>query len=311
MKVSRTNLLVAAVVLGTILLALFGIVSRDHSSQVAVAKLRVGIIPITDGAQVFIAKHSGLFSREGLDVEIIPMAGGAVILQALSAGSIDVAFSNLASAVFFEKNAGSLHALAGGTRMDPTHSEAGLVVREESGIKTLAELRGKTIAVNTLRNIVDLAVLRALRLKGVSSNEIKLVELPFKDMESALRTKNIDAAALPEPILTRAMRNGGLRNLGDHFSLAFGELYSTGYFTLPNNAGKQPKSFERFNAAIKEATPIANAYGDAAVDAISAETKLGPQDLKSAGRPEYVTELPASAIADMRTWMKEEGFLDR
>jgi NitT/TauT family transport system substrate-binding protein len=239
------------------------------------------------------------------------MAGGAVILQGLSAGAVDVAFSNLASVVFYERNAGPLRRLAGGTMMDSAFSEAGLVVRKGSGINTLADLRGKTIAVNTLRNIVDLAVVRALRKHGVEASEVKLVELPFKDMDAALRAGQIDAATLPEPILSRAMAAGGLRNLGDHFVLAFGQIYSTGYFALPNREPAAPELLERFNSAIQEATPIANAYAAEAVRAISIETKIAESDLTRAGHPRFVEELPDSALEQMRAWLMEERFLDR
>lgn len=274
-------------------------------------ELNVGYIPITDCAQLYVAQHEGLFEKHGLKVTLVPMAGGATILQSLSSGALDVAFSNLASVVFYERNAGPLHRLGGGTLMNAQFSEAGLVVREESGIEDLAGLRGKTIAVNTLRNIVDLAVVRALRLHGVSSSEFTLVEVPFKDMEVALQGGQVDAATLPEPILSRAVTAGGLKNLGDHFVLAVGEMYSTGYFALPSRLPVLSDDLDRFNAAIYEATPIADAYGPEAIKAIAAVTKIPEEDLRQAGRPKFVENVPDTALEQMRGWLREEGFLDR
>ncbi|MBI1826042.1 MAG: ABC transporter substrate-binding protein [Planctomycetes bacterium] len=289
-------------------LLMWGLTPRPSSPGSQPTKLKIGIIPITDCSQLYVAKHTGVFARHGLDVEFVPMAGGAAILQGLSSGSIDVAFSNLASVVFYEKNAGALQRLNGGTAMSAKYSEAGLVVRADSGIGDLLGLRGKTIAVNSLRNIVDLAVVRALRMRGVPATEFRLVELPFKDMEAALRGDRIDAATLPEPILTRAMSAEGLKNLGDHFVLAFGEMYSTGYFTLPNRFAATKDTFERFNASIREATPIANAYSGEVLQAISKETKIAESDLQRAGRPQFVESVPDTALEQMRTWLREEGF---
>lgn len=273
-------------------------------------KIKIGIIPITDCAQVYVAKHTGAFERHGLDVEFVPLAGGATILQALGAGSVDIAFSNLMSVQYYERNVGKLHRLAGGTLMNAEHSEAGLVVRMEVGINSLTDLRGKTIAVNTLRNIVDLAVSRALRNNGISVSDIHLVELPFKDMEIALRGGRIDAATLPEPILSRAMAAGGLKNLGDHFALAFKEMYSTGYFTLPKNISTRKDVFQRFDKAIIEVTSKTNSYNSDVLKAISESTKVSESDLQNSGRPLFVESLPNSAMEQMRDWMIEEGFIE-
>jgi len=157
---ARVAALVVFGVLSTVVLP-----SQAADSLPNLTKLKVGIIPITDCSQLYVAKQMEIFKRHGLDIDLIPMAGGSQILQALSTGTVDIAFSNLASVVFYEKNAGKLQRLAGGTLMNAEFSEAGLVVLAASSppITNLQELKGKTIAVNTRRNIVDLAVLRALR----------------------------------------------------------------------------------------------------------------------------------------------------
>ena len=282
---------------------------KKPSSQLA--KVRIGIIPITDCAQLYVARHTGTFERHGLDVEFIPLAGGAAILQALGAGSVDIAFSNLTSVQYYESNVGKLHRLAGGTLMNAEHSEAGLVVRADAGISSLTDLREKTIAVNTLKNMVGLAVLRAVRINGMSPSDIRLVELPFKNMELALRSGQIDVATLPEPILSRAMAEGGLKNLGDHFVFAFKEIYSTGYFTLPRNVSARKDVFRQFDEAVEEITPKTNSYTPDVLKTISESTKVSESDLSNSGRPLFVESLPDSAMEQMRGWMREEGFVER
>jgi NitT/TauT family transport system substrate-binding protein len=273
--------------------------------------IRVGFIPITDCSQVYVAKHLGLFEAHRLEVALVPMAGGAAILQALSSGDVDVAFSNLASVVFYEKNAGPLVQLAGGTLMNDEYSEAGLVVLESSGIRSLEQLAKSRIAVNAKRNIVDLAVLRALRLRGVRAEDVELAELSFKDMEAALRAGRVSAAALPEPFLSRAVQGGGIRNLGDHFALAFGEMYSTGYFANPEQVRRRQATFAAFDRAVTAATPLANEYGADVVGAIKAETGLAAEELTRAGRPRFVAQLPPIAKSQMREWMIEERFIEQ
>jgi NitT/TauT family transport system substrate-binding protein len=310
MKTNR--ILISASVAFLFFLSVLGVwcYASQQNRTISLDKLKIGYIPITDCAQIYVANERGIFEQHDLEVELVPLAGGAKILAALSSGSVDVAFSNLASVVFYEKNAGPLQRLSGGTFMDRKHSEAGLVVLAESGIGEFAGLSGKTIAVNTQKNIVALAVLRSLRKAGVPSQEVSLVEVPFKDMEAALRAGRVHAATLPEPILSKAISDGGLKNLGDFFTVAVGEMYATGYFTTPMQFSARKDAFERFNKAIEKATDIANAYDSPALDSISSVTRIPIDVLQRSGRPKFVDKVPDSAVEQMREWLKEEGFLE-
>jgi NitT/TauT family transport system substrate-binding protein len=276
----------------------------------ATIKVRIGYIPILDCAQLYVASHLGYFVKNGLDVELVPMAGGPAIIQALSSNAIDIGFANLATIVFYEQAAQRLNHLAGGTRMDKNHSEAGLVVLADSGIKQISDLRGKTIAVNSRRNIVDLAILRTIKGSGLSAKDINLIELPFKDMETALRSKRIDAAPFPEPLLSIVLKTGGVTNLGDHFAIAFGEIYSTGYFSMPESEKITSTVIKNFNTAINEATENLNNPSRNTFEAISLVTKLSPETLESTGKPEFVNKIPESAFQQMKTWLVEEELLD-
>jgi NitT/TauT family transport system substrate-binding protein len=283
---------------------------QEAPPPVSTIKLKIGYIPILDCSQVYVASQLGYFAENGLDVELVPLAGGPAIIQALVSDAIDVGFANLTTIVFYEQASPRLNRLAGGTRMNKNHSEAGLVVSADSGIARIAALKGRTIAVNSRRNIVDLAVLRAVKVSGLSANDIKLVELPFKDMEAAVRAKRIDAATLPEPILSSAMKTTGLRNLGDHFAIAFGEVYSTGYFSAPKSSKMTPEMIKKFDAAILKATSNLGNPTEKTYEAISTVTKLPAEVLKLSGKPEFVVSVPETAFEQMKTWMEEERLLE-
>jgi ABC-type nitrate/sulfonate/bicarbonate transport system substrate-binding protein len=145
----------------------------------------------------------------------------------------------------------------------------------------------------------------------LAANDITLVEIPFKDMDAAVRGKKIDAATLPEPILSSAMKTPGLRSLGDHFAIAFGEVYSTGYFSAPRSSKVTPDVAQRFQKAISKATtdlgnPTAKTY-----EAISVVLKFPIDVVKSSGKPEFVASIPETAFVQMKTWLLEEGMLEK
>jgi len=307
-KMKNENSLVLLIII--IFLFLLSCTDDQQSEEQKLNFLKIGIIPITDCSQLYAAKELKIFKKIGLEVQLVPIAGGARILETLAANEIDLGFSNLASAVFYEQNFGKLVQLAGGTMMDTSYSEAGMVCLKNSQIRNIEDLKGKTIAINSLNNIVHLAVVKALKKYDVSTDDVDFVEMKFSDMPIALLGKRIDIATLPEPLLTASMEEGNLRNLGDHFTIAFDKIYSTGYFTNPKKIGDNPKKFEKFNKAIIEITPRVNEFKDDIAAAASKYTKVPSNILKNAGRALFIKELPLNAMEQMRSWLIEEKFLE-
>lgn len=56
-------------------------------------KLRVGIIPVGDCLQIFVADAKGYFKDEGLTVEMPRLAGGAAIAPAVEGGTLELGLS--------------------------------------------------------------------------------------------------------------------------------------------------------------------------------------------------------------------------
>jgi len=274
-----------------------------------VLSLNVGMIPITDCSQLFVAKEFGIFENNGLDVKLIPVSGGSQILQALAANEIDVAFSNLASIVFYENNFEKLKNLNGGTLMNEEFSEGGLVCLDNGVINSIKDFKNKIIAVNSLNNIVHLAVVKILKKHGISLQDVTIVEMKFSDMNLALRSNRIDIATLPEPLLTMSSGDGKLKNFGDYIVMAFGENYVTGYYTTTLNFDKNTALYQKFNKSMNESTDLLNTFNDSVVNAISKYTKVSDRLIKSSGKPLFVKGVPEEALIGMKNWLNEESFI--
>jgi len=271
--------------------------------------LKIGMIPITDCSQLYVAQEFNIFEKYGIKAELIPVAGGAKILQSLAANELDIAFSNLSSIVFYENNFDKLVNLSGGTLMNHEYSEGGLVSLDNGNIKSIEDFKGKIIAVNTLNNIVHLSIVKILKKHNLSSDDVIIVEMKFSDMTLALRSNRIDIATLPEPILSMSMNDGDLKNFGDYIVLAFGENYVTGYYTTETKYKSNETVYKRFNLAIDEATDILNTYSDSVIHAISNHTKISTELIQASGKPLFVKGVPNEAIDKMKTWLNEESFI--
>ena len=71
----------------------------------------------------------------------------------------------------------------------------------KGGVTDAKQLEGKTVSVNTLKNLPEVAVRNALEQAGVDPSTVKFVEIPFPDVPAALESKRVDAAFAVEPFV--------------------------------------------------------------------------------------------------------------
>ena len=90
MKITRRNFL-AKVTVGVAGLPLM------QGLSWAQAKGKLGYMKIVDNAAMFMAMEKGFFKAEGLEIETVPMAGGAVIVQGVTSGDLQFGWTNVIS----------------------------------------------------------------------------------------------------------------------------------------------------------------------------------------------------------------------
>ena len=85
-------------------------------------------------------------------------------------------------------------------------------VLDESPIKTVADLRGKIVAVNAFGSAVDLVARVALKRQGIDPRrDLQMVEIALPNIGSAIRQKRVDCGVLVLPFQAAELKTGGLR----------------------------------------------------------------------------------------------------
>jgi NitT/TauT family transport system substrate-binding protein len=180
----------------------------------AQAKGKLGYMKIVDNAAMFVAMEKGFFKAEGLELETVPMAGGALIVQGVTSGDLQIGWTNVISLYQAHVERFDFKLIAGGaTNVKGTHESHAIQVLKASPIIRASDLEGKTVAVNTLNNIVHLMAMAWIDKNGANSSKVKFVEVPFPQMEAALVGGKIDAASIHEPFATAAVEKGQTRVL--------------------------------------------------------------------------------------------------
>jgi len=157
----------------------------------AADKVRVG--KAADNAWTFstleVGKEAGIFAKNGLDVDIVAVAGDAKLQQALAAGSLDFGLGSGPSMAFSAKGAPSIAvaAFAGPPK------NLSVVVAADSPIKTVKDLKGKTLSVTTRGSLTEWLAKRLSIAEGWGPDGVKTVALgAFTSSLAALRTHEID-----------------------------------------------------------------------------------------------------------------------
>jgi NitT/TauT family transport system substrate-binding protein len=142
---------------------------------------------------VDIGLAQGFFREQGLDVEVTDLGGDAKIQQALVAGSIDIGLGSGPGMAFLAKGS---PAIAVAAFAGPPRNIAAIVLAD-SPIRTVADLKGKIIAVSTVGSLSDWLARQMAIQEGWGKNGIQTAPLgAIPTSIAALKAKQVDAVVL-------------------------------------------------------------------------------------------------------------------
>jgi NitT/TauT family transport system substrate-binding protein len=154
--------------------------------------------------------REGFFEERELDVQVTPSQGGATVVPAVVSGDSDIAGSNLVSVLLAQGKDIPVKIIAPGTYVRGNRSQdfSAILAAGDGDIRSPKDLEGKTLAVNTLKNVAELAAKASLEKQGVDVSEIELAEVDFPDMNGALAEGRVDAAFQIEPFVSLGLAEG-------------------------------------------------------------------------------------------------------
>jgi NitT/TauT family transport system substrate-binding protein len=222
--------------------------------------------------------QQGFFADAGLKLEITSSTGGATVIPQLVAGELDVAGSNVVSALLAASKGLPLQMVAAGTSTSEEEDQdfSALMVRPDSPATSIADLAGKRIAVNSLKNINDIVLGSMLEKAGLSYDSVQFVELPFPDMAAAVEGGDVDAAMIIEPFITIA-EGQGLKIIGrPYWELRPGLQVGT-YLMSKELVAKNPDMVEAFQKGVQATADSIAEDPDAFREALPKISQTSPE----------------------------------
>lgn len=199
-------------------------------------------------APLYVAKEKGYFAKQGLEVDFV-YADASTVLKNVAAGSVQLGFPN-GDAV--------LAAVANGVPVKVIHSTyqqgIGAVLSQSSkGIKSPADLKGKTVAVTSLGspNYVQLQVMAAQSGLDVKKDmTVKVVGT--STIVDAVKTGDVDAIVFSR-LRYYALKNAGVdvnQILTDQFLPSYGNVLVTSDSFLKDHPGVAKRFVTAFDEAL-------------------------------------------------------------
>jgi NitT/TauT family transport system substrate-binding protein len=237
-------------------------------------KLKVGALPITDLKQLFVADAKGFFRQEGLEVEMQNFEGGPAVAAAVQSGSVDIGWSNSVSILQARARGLEFRFFAGGLYQGPGHWTSAIVVPENSPIRRPEQLRGRTVAMNTLANINELVMRAYLDHAGVEPDAYELLEIPFPDQPAALAADRVDAALPTEPFVTAAKQQGARVIEAKPFAAIGSQPFVAAFFATDDWLRTNPNTAAAFRRAVNNATRYWNDHPEQRAGIIARYTEV-------------------------------------
>ena len=218
-----------------------------------------------------VAQSEGFYRSEGFFVEIIVVSSGTPATQAVIAGDLDFATTG---------NVATIAALRGmpvrNVMVSTTATDQVLVVKPE--IRSVRDLKGKTLGVAGLRTVSDISTRLLLRKHGlVPETDVKIVGLGGSSLRlAALRGGQIEGTLLSAPYNKSAVKLGFVELA---FMKDVRKVPSGGLATSTRKIQGEPDSIIRTIKATLRAIRLIKSDKEATISAMAKELGMKDRDI--------------------------------
>jgi aliphatic sulfonates family ABC transporter substrate-binding protein len=150
------------------------------------------------------------FAEDNISVELVEFSLGPAIIEAVGGNQVDIGFLGDLPAFSGLINGGNYKIIA---RWESDTNRC-LIVRDDAGINSLEDLKGKRLAVSFGSTQQTLAY-NYLTAAGLTDNDVELVNLSLADTVTSIANGDIDAAVVDELQASQAIEKGGVTKLTD------------------------------------------------------------------------------------------------
>lgn len=279
-------------------------VKETASTTTAKQKLNFGAISSVDAIPIVIANEKGFFKKQGIDVNFQSFKNSKDRDAAFQTGNLDgvicdeIAISLYQNADFDVKITGI------------TDGDFMLIANAKSGIKSVNDIKGKSVAISE-KTSIEYSLDKILEKNSLNPKDVKKSIVPaIPTRLEMLRNNNVDAALLPEPFASLAIKDGGVL-LGSASNL---NVYSSVTAFTQKAINSKSTEIKAFYKAYNEAVDYINNTPISEYEDIIIKTVGYPADMKGKlNLPKFrKNALPQEAnVKSVVDWTTKNGLIKK
>jgi sulfonate transport system substrate-binding protein len=249
---------------------------KDHPEW---SKLTITIADNGGDGSEELSKASGVFDDAAYDVKFARFDFGPPLVAAAQSGDIDLGYVGNVPPITGAATALDFRVVGVTRSLNPDQANENIIVPKGSPLKTIADLKGKKIAIPQGSSAHGLA-LSAIQSVGLTPQDVQFVFLSPADAQTAFSTGKVDAWSIWNPQSALAVKNGarvlaaGLPPIDQ----------TSAYYVASKKALDDPDRRAAVTDAFKrlaQAFAWGNKHEDRFAQAISKETGISLEDAKS------------------------------
>lgn len=286
-----------------------GTASGADASAGGKTEVTVGTLPILPTAAIMLGQEKGFFSDQGLDLKLETGQGGAALVPAVMSGQMQFATGNPISLLQARDKGLDLRVVSSYT-YDTDAGVHAVLTKAGSAIRSPKDLVGKKVAINTLKSMGDLLIMDAVKKDGGDPKAVSFVELPYPNMEAALKSGQVDAVWTPEPFMTIIKKAGnpvvtypGVASVKGHPTMMF--------FTSGQLAQSKPELVAKMAKAMNTALDYAQSHPDEVRAKASSALKIDPAIAKDVVLEDFGGPVRKDELTAMGALMNEYGVISK
>ncbi len=196
--------LAAFLVMGSASAGLFDFLGGDDGT------VKIGYLPSDHDAALFVADAQGLYKDAGISTELVQFNNGGDLMTAMASGDVDVGYVGIAPVLSSVEKGVPVKIISSAQT-----EGSGIVVTDESGITSGADLKGKSIATPGEASIQHVLLAYYLKQNGLTLDDVNESAMKVPSMNDALKTKQIDGIITFQPYVSIAANQEGNTVLAD------------------------------------------------------------------------------------------------
>lgn len=279
------------------------------ASAEMIKEINISYVKSPFNLQVMVMKSRGMlekeFEKDGIAVRWHGITSGAKQAQAMAAGSLDIGSVMNTTSVLLANAAGNpVRIVTGVSRPSRTFA----IVAGKNGPKTIAELKGKTVA-GPKGTVLHQMLVAALADAGLSESDVNFVSMDLPKARTAMLGGQVDAALLAASLVVKSVEAGA-------HVVATADGYVTPKLVSAvrhDFAVQRPDLVARYVKVSRQAMTFINENKDEAIEIGVKEHGVSLEEGKTlaewAGFTDHLTEDDLESMRRDLAFLKEHGML--